>query len=515
MKRLPLAVYLVIYTATCLLGAIGLLASPALVGLAQLFTGADAFLLSSRDVFYNILLLAVGPVLLIVGYELALRVHAEVVSAAPGQVRNPALGAVVPWLVSIASAFLSLSRGSAFSNLGAWRSYGDWVKARWQLFDTLGFLEFVNLYIIVPVTTAFVVLWILRRGGSWLRRSVLVIASMLPMIAADLLLYQKKTLLVSVILVALAVLIDQGYAAKAVSRRVLRPLATLGIATYLVYCLLIARPAISTRAKAMAGQPSWLTAESSPSTPSGHAPAPSAESAETRVTAGVAAHLSTRLTDDSAVTIGATGRPLAVDSPRGRRLRFLTERLFPARWIGIPPGSEQGLPNLSRGPALALYVLLGPVTRTPLPALIYPSVFPERTPFYGLDVGLDFLGVGRMPTDNILVHKMLWPRIEGGSIMVPFQYAFFSQVGLGGALFLSVLVGYGLALCWMLVAFRGRSAARAVGGALILILAVYLAGDSLRNGLLASYGIFWGAIYLCLWSWLSARVAARPDAAGR
>lgn len=492
LRRLPLVVYLAVYVSTCFVGATALLMSSTTVGLAQLFTGSVAFYLSPKAVFENVLLLTLAPILLAAGYEGALRVHGNRTAVADERSSRLRLFVFAPWVGSAAVALVSLARASAFARAGSWRSYREWVMARWHLFDTLSFLEFVNIYIILPVTTAIVVLWVIRRGGARLRRVALAALTTAPMIGVDVFLYQKKTLLVSMIVVALALFVYQGYLDKVMKLRTLRAIATLCVVLYALYCFLILRPSISTEAKPMSGQPGWLAER-----PSDSAGQPSAPCRP----------------DISPVTRGATGQVLSGESSRARRFRLVTERMFPGRWIGIPEGSAQGLPGLSRGPALALYVLLGPVTRTPLPALAYPSIFPEKVPFYGLDVGFDFLGLGRMPTDNILVHRELWPLIQGGTVMVPFQYALFSQVGLGGALLLSVAVGYGLAFCWTRVSTPSRSMARAAGSALVLLAAIYVAGDSIRNSLLASYGVAWGALYLIVWSRLAGDRAPGADAA--
>jgi hypothetical protein len=146
--------------------------------------------------------------------------------------------------------------------------------------------------------------------------------------------------------------------------------------------------------------------------------------------------------------------------------------------------------------------------RTPLPALMYPALYPDRSPFFGTDLGLDVFGIGRMPWDNIQVHRLLWPAIDGGTVMVPFQFGSYSQSGLGGALGESLAVGFCLAWIWVRVRSMSSPDEAAAAAALVLILAVYLAGDSIRNSLIASYGVFWGLAFLLGWARFGRRTGA-------
>jgi uncharacterized YccA/Bax inhibitor family protein len=102
-----------------------------------------------------------------------------------------------------------------------------------------------------------------------------------------------------------------------------------------------------------------------------------------------------------------------------------------------------------------------------------------------------------MPDDNIVVWRYLNPNLPGGTEMVPYQFVLFSQISTAGAVAASLIVGALLALVWF------GSQARLVPrpwngllGALILLLAAYLGIDSLRNSLIVSYGVVWGAVFV-------------------
>lgn len=520
MRRLPLLLYLVVYVFTCLIGALFLLFSRGFMTLAQLFTGAEAFWVSSQHVFFSLILLIAAPALLVLGYEIALRT----LSPPPGSISRLSdgqkwAGVVLPWAITSMAALASLARGGGFRNAAAWVDYRKWVLARWQLFDTLSFHEWANIYNFLPVATAALLLRILESPMPRPRRIFAASGVALPVVVVDLLIFQKKTFLMFVILTALAVLVYRDLFSRVALRKAIGTLSLAGAAAYLLYCVLVAAPAVSRQARAMGGQPLWLEARARAIRERPRVPAPDREvlspsdpispSAPPGETPARAA----RERDAQEPATGPTGKLLPKESPRRRFVRVTTERLFPGRWIGVSAESDLTLPSLSRGPALFVYVLLGPVLRTPLPALMYPAVYPEERPFYGLDVGMDLVGIGQMPRDNIYIHQRLWPRIQGGTVMVPFQFALYSQVGLGGTLLLCMVVGYLLAAIWVWILGLSLSrVVRALACALTLILAVYIAGDSLRNSLLASYGVFWGALFFGAWA-LFLRLRRRGGAA--
>jgi hypothetical protein len=103
----------------------------------------------------------------------------------------------------------------------------------------------------------------------------------------------------------------------------------------------------------------------------------------------------------------------------------------------------------------------------------------------------------RMPDDNIVVWNYLAPSMPGGRMSAPFQFGLYSQVGVLWALVGAVLVGGALAMVWRFVRNPMMPGVWAsLGGALVVLLSVFLALDSARNSLLASYGVFWGFLFV-------------------
>ena len=143
------------------------------------------------------------------------------------------------------------------------------------------------------------------------------------------------------------------------------------------------------------------------------------------------------------------------------------------------------------------YALLSPLTRTSISPLYYCLIFPALHPYYGLDYGQDILGIGKMPNDNQVVFSYMSPSING-DMAAPFQFIFYSQVGVWWALLLSLLVGSGMAVIWLWLQRGGVAAARwsIAVRVLVMTFAISIALDSVRNSLLASYGIVWGMCFI-------------------
>jgi hypothetical protein len=167
----------------------------------------------------------------------------------------------------------------------------------------------------------------------------------------------------------------------------------------------------------------------------------------------------------------------------------------------------------NRARAVAAYTAIAPLTRTSISALVYPAIFPRLVPYYRLDVGVDILGYGSMPDDNLVVYRILWPEHHRGSITSPFHFVLYSQGGLAVALAGAVAVGILVGAGWVLIVRQPRmTAAAAVLGGVLVTFAVFLAIDSARNSVIVSYGLAWALPVIALLA-LSERLAGRADAA--
>jgi hypothetical protein len=407
-------VFTVIYFVVCLVGAILYLVGANLfIQLSEYFTGDKPPALTAAQLVIDLLLLFAAPVFLWVGYELALRVPRRRIPGAGSvtrglsslQLQTPAWFPTVVFLCSALLALVAIVGSGAEDHLSSWLDYSAGIHARERLLQNVGFVGFVDIYTILPLTAAWAVVTVTANGlrGVLLRGWPVVVT-----IAVDLLVFQKRSAIASLLIILFAWLAAGGL--RFSRRRVRLALAGVG-AVVIVY---------------FAG-----------------------------VLAPVQAH--GRLCGIQHITCDVITR-------------------------NVPP--------------VVLYAAMAPFTRTSVPALYYPVIYPAHHSFYGPDFGQDIVGVGRYPDDNVVV----WQYINGataGNTAVPFQFTLYSEDGIAGALLASPLIGAVLALGWRLV--RSRRLPRAWSGllgAMVLIFAAFLAEDSLRNSVLVSYGVLYGLLFL-------------------
>lgn len=498
LRWLPLIVFGMIYFATFVVGSLLLLSGwRSFEVLFQKFTGVYSFFLTPEALLTDLLLTFAAPALLVFGYWAALR------TAKPGlplerSSRGP--DAKVIWLVwvsSIVIAGVSLARVGAVRYLFAWFNYREWIEARLKIFGTLKFFEFVNMYVVLPVLTSLVVLLLWRRPWTKGRRIFLVALASVPLGVVDVLLFQKRYLLLSLFQVASAALIMARMQPKA--PRALRPLwknfVFIGAVGYVIYCVLVVMPSISTLSQVMAVRQER---------PAVLGPPASVEVAQPGAPPGAGSGAGPALTRPEAAA------PIAW---RKRVFESVLASVLPGRWVGPAPNDDQSLSLGRRSVMLFFFAMFSPVIRTPPAALAYPAIFPQRIPYFGLDLGGDILGWGRMPDDNLKVYAVLYNTAQAGATAVPFQFAFYSQVGLAGSLLLSALLGYVLARGW-LVCLAGTmgSELSAAAGALLVLLGAYLAMDSFRNSFIASYGVGWGLLFLVILFLLGGRSRSETTA---
>ena len=426
--------YTGVFLVTCYIGSLGLLFSPRFRTAYVVFSGAQVPDLSRRHVLTSLLLLHAGPVLVWIGYELMMRLGPRRRLAHAHDTGPPAWLPRFVFLAIVAAAFVSLVRAEAWRSFLAWADYNSYVHARLRIFDELTFFEFVNVYTLVPLSAGYLILTDGRRRVAAGAVAV-VLALQYP-------LAQRKVVLISVLLIACAVYLYR-HAGWAPRRRVRsrHQIAWLAGGPLVLYAAYVGLTLITVFGPG-SGAFKNLT--------------PDSERARR-------AHLNIpQLGDDAAVSF-------RIDE--GAIARIQSNRVL----------------------SVTLYVLLSPLTRTSVAAVTYPAVFPGVRPYYRVDAGQDILGFGAMPDDNLLIYRVLWPEHERGAIGAPFQIVLYSQGGLWLACAGSLLVGLGLALAWK--PLRDLERPTVVGslyGALIIVLAAFLAIDSIRNSLIVSYGMAWG-----------------------
>lgn len=444
---LPLGFFLLAYVLTCYLGAMLLLFGPTSVRyLYAYFSGVRIPHLSSETIKELMILLHVPVVTLAVAYGFTCcAVNRFSLSAKQDVNNNPSPTfpiAAVLLVLSLAIVAWSLARAGAFQIAGAWLDYDKWVAGRWQLFSTLSFAEFVNVYVFMPTLTALAFIGYLRRGAS-LRRAILIIV---PGLLLTLFLFQKKQLVVF-LLIVIASYVLYRVPSNRLWRVFTKTLVFVGIA----YLIALFLPAIGIAVK---GAPTSIARGGATS-------------------ADIIADL--RSLNEPEIT-GKTSRN-DKNTIAARKARLAALSAIASKWRSV------------------LYAINSIIFRTSAPAIYYPTVFPDEHPYYGVDLPFDDFS----PDDNRVVWHAMWPKTPGGSVMTPLQFAFFAQAGMAGSIGLSAVAGILLALLWK-ICLRGglNDEIFATGASLVIMLAIFFATDRARDSLGASYGLIWGGALLML-----------------
>jgi hypothetical protein len=458
----PLLLFLAVYLFTCLLGALLLLMDfRPYAALFEYFSGFEAPSGRADLLPTQLALLLLAPALMCMGYVVMLRVSLPTITARTrrldlAELKTPSWLPQIVFYSAAAFALVSLTGFGSVLDLRAWLDPQGWIDARYRVFRDLTFGEFVNVYTLVPVAAAWV---LLTQRTTGLRSHIVRWLPLLIAIALSLLLFQKRPALNAMVIVLSAAVLALQRADPGKARRVI----ALGAASVpAIYLALVMIPAyFETRVQ--------LESASQGPPASSNAPATSAFPVPT----------ATPNAEYPVIpTLGTLAGPTAT-----------------------PAVVAEG----SRGQTLLLYSLLGPLNRTSVSALYYPVVFPSIHPYYGLDLGQDMLSklpwfrFPPMPDDNIVVWDHMAPTMPGGRVAAPFQFVLYSQIGLVGALVGSLLLGALLALAWRCVQHRGLPVVwSSLAGSLVVLLSVFLAMDSVRNSLLVSYGVFWGLLFLAV-----------------
>ena len=361
-ERLPLVVFMGMYVFSCYIGVALLLASSRFWAWTNLLSAPQLAPLDRDSLTTLLALLHGGPLLLWLGYESGLllwrRCLKRYLIFEASDSPNLSRPALFLYLGTIAAATISLARADAFSNLAAWTDYFTYVRVRFHIFSTLSHFEFVNLYTWLPLTSALIL--ILKRRW-WYHVGVFGVLGFL-----ELSLFQKRPLLTGVLMIAAALCAYRflGMAPRRAMRlRLWLPAgAALCAALYFLNAALMLRLVLSPSTQALV-----LEKEKD-----------ELQVAEVK-TGGIPEPEAGREEGNPAAPADRT--PALIVRPKLPAVVSFDRHIVPAR----------------TGQAMALYVLFAPLTRTSVPAIAYAQAFPDRIPYYHLDLALDILGIGRMP----------------------------------------------------------------------------------------------------------------------
>lgn len=180
----PVWVHLFSYVVTCLIAATVLYFDyrPVVV-FVEYFSGViipKEYTFEEAVVLWALLLGA--PVLFVLGFFAAMQIRISGGFPLLWKMVGRSDHAVPPWVPMLFFATAAsvgaydLLRAGAFAKLLFWGDYGAWVEARWALFSTLGYFNFVNLYLILPVSAAWLILSIQGDGWKTLAKRIIPLA---------------------------------------------------------------------------------------------------------------------------------------------------------------------------------------------------------------------------------------------------------------------------------------------------------------------------------------------------
>lgn len=234
----PAIAFYATYATTCLIGATLMLVDyEPFVELFEYFSGTEVPSLQGREFWVALALLVGAPLALGIGYAVGLAVVGRGEGGTPPTAapRGAFRGAATAFALCAGIGAVSLARSGAFGNIGAWSDYGRWIDARAAGFRALTFAEFVNLYIFLPLSAAWMMLERPPVGGRWRGRFLMTAPAVLA-VGLSLLLFQRKAAVTTLILVVAAAAIDhtqrggairRGWAAAATATVVVVYLATV------------------------------------------------------------------------------------------------------------------------------------------------------------------------------------------------------------------------------------------------------------------------------------------------
>lgn len=475
LAHLPLSVFGAVYAASFFFGAVLLLVGPSSFIRLYARTGIRPFWLEPGEVLANWLLILVGPAFFAAGWiGWSRRPAAPPAAGPPASVTSlPLRSLAILYVALLLGGLVSLGRAGALARVGSWFDYGYFLQTRFLLLERLSFIEWMVLYTLLPTSAGLFLIGLSRSSWKASPRRLAIAGVVLSLLATELLLFQKRYALLSLFFLAACAVVNAPEV-LASRRKALARASGFAIAIYLAYCALaVASTMRRTPVVVQSGTTELLDALRPP------AAAIEATAMKARAEAPAPASVPGR-------------SPAFYTEIRWPLLRKAVATWFPGRWVGPRPVASRG--EEESFAVRFAYTALAPLMRLAPPALAYPALFPRVLGYFGLDLAADLAGLGRMPDDNLVVYGAMYGQLDKGAVSVPFQYSWFSQIGLFGALFLCIPLGAATEAAWRASLCAGSPEIRAVMGGLVVLFAVHVTQDSVRGSLLNSYGVAWGAL---------------------
>jgi hypothetical protein len=161
----PLLLFIVIYSITCLIGALIILSGDqTFINYFKTFSGMQVPILTQKELAINLFLLIGAPILLCASYILTLKSKITNTFAIYFSIFLNRSSSI-PWITANAIfyilaliALLQLKHAGSFHFLSTWLNYSNWILARWCSFESLSFFSFSNIYTFIPIAAIIVTL---------------------------------------------------------------------------------------------------------------------------------------------------------------------------------------------------------------------------------------------------------------------------------------------------------------------------------------------------------------------
>lgn len=380
--------------------------------------------------------------------------------------------ALIVFAITVLIALVSLATAGGLSKVSSWANYGVLMKERSQIMQHLGFISFVNIYTCVPLAA------IMLLSVPVKRTPVILLVKLLALLIVGgmfIFIFQKKPLVTYLLMIVIALYFQWSALIRNWRRFVVLGASAIAI-IFVIYIVFVVAPIYS-----MASQ---TTLQASPIQ-------------QHRIEQPVQQHTVTQPVQQQPIPRQKSQTGAALIHQHIRTYNIFMTAQQREEWVQ-KLGYELKFNSIAgHRSSILSYALLSPLTRTSISPLYYSLIFPGLHPYYGLDFGQDILGIGKMPNDNQVVFSYMSPTING-DMAAPFQFIFYSQVGVWWALLLSLLVGSGIAIVWLWLERGGVATARwgIPVRVVVVTFAIFIALDSVRNSLLASYGVVWGVCFI-------------------
>lgn len=130
--------------------------------------------------------------------------------------------------------------------------------------------------------------------------------------------------------------------------------------------------------------------------------------------------------------------------------------------------------------------------RTSPVSIFYISEYPKNLSYSGVNLPFDNFS----PNDNREIWKKMWPNTPGGSVMAPFQFSLFSQVGYVGSFIFLIFYGWIIFFTYFFLHKILPVGIRPIWISIHVLLMINLSMDSFLNSYLSSYGMIWAQAFI-------------------